>query len=71
MDARASRGHERGDVRERAEVASIMGDAEDIPPNNDDDDATSSTISDSSFNGYFALAELEKEDWGDLYAGYK
>ena len=59
-------------TRERVEAAISMGDdAEDIPPNNDDDDATSSTISDSSFNGYAALAELEKEDWGDLYAGYK
>ncbi len=33
---------------------------------NCDDNATSSSICDSSFNGYAALAELEEEDWGDL-----
>jgi hypothetical protein len=34
---------------------------------NSDDDATATSISESSFNGYAALAHLGEEDWEDLH----
>jgi hypothetical protein len=45
---------------------------DDVAPGNDaddnsGDDATSSSISSSSFNGYAVLAELNEEDWDDIY----